>query len=94
MFIILNLIQYAQNPKSDSLLNLLRYDISDNNKLDHLNSLSWEYDNIGSYDSAMIFANSAIQLSNYLLRNVNNPDSIQIIKKARHLPTIVWELYF
>ncbi|HEX7414623.1 MAG TPA: tetratricopeptide repeat protein [Bacteroidia bacterium] len=55
---------YAQNAKIDSLLNLLKTDKQDTNRVIHLNLLSIEYRNIGSYDTAAVFANQALAICN------------------------------
>src|SRR5665213_3115607 len=60
---------FGQQHKIDSLLALLKTDKSDTNKLNDLNKLSKEYKNIGSNDSALFFANSALKLSNDLFTN-------------------------
>jgi tetratricopeptide (TPR) repeat protein len=51
----------------------LKIDKADTSKLYHLNKLSSSYDNIGSYDSAMIYANSALRLSNLILKEAKDP---------------------
>ena len=54
--------------KTDSLLTLLKTDKADTIKLEHLNQLSEKYFNTGSNDSALLYANSALELGNILLK--------------------------
>src|ERR1035437_1840645 len=56
-------ILFAEQTKIDSLLTLLKKDKEDTNKVNHLNTLSREYIDIGSYDSSFAFANNALKLS-------------------------------
>jgi tetratricopeptide (TPR) repeat protein len=63
---------FSQNSKLDSLLELIKTDRSDTNKLIHLNKLSRGYNAIGSYDSAMLFANAALQLGTDIIEKTTN----------------------
>src|SRR4051812_30879351 len=53
----------AQNKKIDSLQVLLKKDKLDTNKINHFNQLSIEYKNARLYDTAIDYANSALQLA-------------------------------
>jgi tetratricopeptide (TPR) repeat protein len=53
----------GQNRQIDSLLILLKTDKADTNKVNHQNILCRKYINIGLYDTAISFGNSALQLS-------------------------------
>ena len=58
---------FAQSETVDSLLAILKKDKPDTNKVIHLNKLSREYVNIGSYDTAMKQAKEALQLAAQLV---------------------------
>ena len=64
--LILNSACLAQQTKIDSLLNLLKKDKPDTNKVIHSNKLCWEFGRIGLYDSAIFYGNYAMQLSQQL----------------------------
>ena len=57
---------FAQNPKMDSLKNLIKTDKEDTNKVTHLNTLARLYFNTGSYDSTLSCANAALKISQQL----------------------------
>lgn len=60
---------YSQNKKNDSLKVLLKKDIEDTNKVNHLYKIGLEYLNGGDYDTALIYSNTILQLAqklNYL----------------------------
>ncbi len=67
---ILSLLTFSQQSKIDSLLNILTKDKEDTNKVIHLNKLSWKYIGIGSYDSALLYANHALTLVNSLPKSL------------------------
>src|ERR1035437_3243648 len=73
---------FAQQNKIDSLLTLLKTDKADTNQVNHLNTLSWNYDEIGSLEKAMLYADSAVQLSNELLKKVSDSNIKKIIQKG------------
>ncbi len=77
----LNLI--AQQNIIDSLLVIIKLDKADANKLLHLNKLSSEYINIGSYDDALFYSNYALQLSNDILKITANPTIKRKIQKCQ-----------
>jgi tetratricopeptide (TPR) repeat protein len=54
---------FAQQSKIDSLLSVLKKDNLDTNKVNHLNKLSYSYENLGNYDTAFYFANTALELA-------------------------------
>lgn len=56
----------AQNKNIDSLNFLLKKDIADTNKVNHLNVLCSEYTNIGLFDTAIYHGNTALQLAQQL----------------------------
>ena len=62
-FLILHSFSFAQNRTIDSLITLLKNDKSDTNKVKHLNKLSWEFKEIGNYDTSLLYSNNALQLS-------------------------------
>lgn len=62
-----SLASTAQNRNIDSLLTLLTTDKPDTNKVKHLNKLSWEYLNIGEYNSGLKYGNKALALSRSIL---------------------------
>ena len=72
--IIFCLCGFAQNEKADSLLHVLKNDKADTGKVNHLNALSEEFENLGNFDTAFYFGNSAITLCLELLNN--NPDTV------------------
>ncbi|MBI5219020.1 MAG: tetratricopeptide repeat protein [Bacteroidia bacterium] len=72
---------YGQNNKIDSLLQLLKKDKPDTSKIIHLNDLSWEYRSIGSYDSAMHYANAALQFSTVILNETVIPSEARNLIK-------------
>jgi len=57
---------FAQNPKIDSLLTLLKTDKEDTNKVIHLYTLSNEYRLIGEYDRSLPYGKQALLLSQNL----------------------------
>ncbi|TAL60152.1 MAG: tetratricopeptide repeat protein [Bacteroidetes bacterium] len=64
--LLISSLSFAQQNKIDTLLSLLKKDNIDTNKVIHLNKLSWEYKNIGNYDTALYYGNTALQLSQQL----------------------------
>src|ERR1035437_4574891 len=66
LFLIPNSFSFAQNKNIDSLLTLLKNDKADTNKVIHSYKLCWEYRNIGLYDTALYYGNSALQLAQQL----------------------------
>ena len=72
--LILNSFSFAQNKNSsgehnrgiDSLFSLLKKDKPDTNKVKHSIKLCVEYRNLGHYDNALYYGNSALQLSQQL----------------------------
>ncbi len=62
----------AQDNLLDSLLSLVKTEKQDTVKINHLNKLCREFEGFGVYDSAMLFANSAKELSNVILRESSN----------------------
>lgn len=80
-------LSFSQNSNIDSLKSLIKTDRADTNKLIHLNKLSREYEMIGNYDSAMLIANSALELSNVMLEkntDVKIKRSIQKFKATSY----------
>src|SRR5687767_9866536 len=71
LFLLILIIPFQQllfsqaNP-IDSLLALLAKDKEDTTKVDHLNSLTFEYKEVGSYDTSIIYGNTALQLAQKL----------------------------
>ncbi len=65
-FLIPNSFCFAQNKKIESLLILLKKDKADSNKVITLNKLSSEYKSIGNYDTALSYAETALQLAQQL----------------------------
>ena len=57
----------AQNPVIDSLLSLVKKDIKDTNKVIHLNELTRQFTDLGSYDTAFHYSGLALELS----KNIN-----------------------
>ncbi len=72
-FFIFHSFCFSQNAEIDSLLSLVKTDKSDTNKLIHLNKISWGYNTIASYDSAMFYANYGLQQSFLMLEKISNP---------------------
>ena len=54
---------FFQNKNIDSLQTLIKSDKLDTNKVIHSYKLCWEYTNIGLYDTAIFYGNSASQLA-------------------------------
>ncbi|MES2139576.1 MAG: tetratricopeptide repeat protein [Bacteroidota bacterium] len=75
-------ISLAQNRNIDSLLILIKNDKADTNKVNHLNILSKEYINAGSYDSALLNAKAALQISTLIADQDISSDSKQSIQKG------------
>lgn len=71
---------HAGNP-IDSLKRILLSDKADTNKLLHLNKLSQEYLKICSYDTAILYANSALQLAAVISDEENSDAVKQTVKK-------------
>lgn len=59
-------LSFAQQNKINVLVSLLKKDNPDTIKVIHLNELSWEYKNRGSYDTSFLYGNIALQLSQQL----------------------------
>ena len=76
-------ISLAQQNKIDSLLLLLKTDKADTNKLNHLNKLTREYNGIGSYDSALFYAHSALKLSTVIVNGTKQSGVKQIAQKGK-----------
>ncbi len=68
----------GQQNKIDSLLILLKSPQIDTAKQFNLNNIAWEYYYIGSYDTAMLYANMAMKMSKEVIGKEKNP----IIKVA------------
>lgn len=81
LLFIFNSASFSQGSALDSLRNQINTEKADTNKLIHLNKLSRGYNMIGSYDSAVFFANSALKLSNEILKETSNKSIIQTAKK-------------
>ncbi|MES2837053.1 MAG: tetratricopeptide repeat protein [Bacteroidota bacterium] len=62
-FSLLTLNSFAQNTKIDSLLTVLKTAKPDTNKVKTLNLISRNYWKIGSFDSSLVYANTADELS-------------------------------
>ncbi|MCE9537855.1 MAG: tetratricopeptide repeat protein [Bacteroidetes bacterium] len=75
-------VSYAQNRYIDSLLILIKNDKTDTNKVYHLNILSKEYINAGSYDSALLNAKVALQISTVIADQDVTSDLKQSIQKG------------
>lgn len=73
---------FAQQNKIDSLLTLLKTDSPDTIKLKHLNQLSWYYNNVGSNENAMVYANSGLLLSGDILKKATDPFIRQTAQKG------------
>ncbi len=73
---------FAQQTKIDSLQSILKTNKADTSKLSLQNKLSWEYKNIASYDSAIFYANSALQLSAGMIRETIDPKIKLIAQKG------------
>jgi len=72
----------AQQNKIDSLLLLVKNAKSDSNKVNHLNILSKEYINSGSYDSAMLNAKTALQISTVIADGAISADLKQRVQNG------------
>lgn len=81
VFTIFPLFSYSQNSKIDSLLNEVKKNNIDTNKLISLNLLSRQYNNIGEYDSALFYIASALELSKKIHFNPNDSVSQVSLKK-------------
>ena len=67
LFLILShLLSFAQSKSIDSLLTLVNNDKEDTAKTNHLNSLCFEFKEIGSYDTSLIYGDLALQLAQKL----------------------------
>lgn len=89
---------FAQQSKIDSLQTLLKKDKDDTSIIIHLNKLTIEYIKAGIYDSAMLYAKHAIQLSNVKLKENKDPKIKQTIQKNQassynNLGLIYWNQY-
>ena len=81
-FLIFNSVCSGRNRNSsdehsrtiDSLLFLLKTDKPDTNKVIHSYKLCWEYTNIGLYDTALNYGNSALKLGEQLLKQGGTPE--------------------
>ncbi len=66
IFILISTCSFAQHKHVDSLLKVLTNCVEDSNKVNTLNDLCKELRNVGSYDSALTYANKAKTLSKIL----------------------------
>src|ERR1035437_2444617 len=57
---------FSQNKNIDSLLTLIKNDKPDTNKVIHSYKLCTEFRNIGLYDTALHYGNTALQLAQQL----------------------------
>ncbi len=80
--LVFSLNSYSQRNKIDSLLTLLKTDMADTNKLNHLNKLAGEHVGVGNYDSSMYYANSSLTLATILDKVSTDPKIKQTIKKT------------
>jgi len=60
---LISLPSFSQRSRIDSLHSLLKNNKEDTNKVIHLNKLSIEYRTIGSYDSALHYGTTSLQLA-------------------------------
>ncbi len=83
-FYILNSPCFTQNKNIDSLLKLVSINKADTNQINHLNKLCVEFINVGLYDTALYYCNSALQLAQQLLKvsSDKNDEEIRAIKKG------------
>src|ERR1039457_1836736 len=63
VLICLPAIVFSQQSKIDSLRSLIKNDKEDSNKVKHSGKLCQEYINIGSYDTALIYGNTALEVA-------------------------------
>ena len=75
------LLLYAQ-PKTDSLLNLIKTDKEDTNKINHLTTVGWTW-RINNPDSAQAFASRALVLSNKLNFKKGIADAYKIMGSVK-----------
>src|SRR5665213_1073478 len=61
-----HLTSLAQNKNIDSLLTLIKTDKADTNKVIHSYKICTEFRNIGLYDTALHYGNTALQLAQQL----------------------------
>jgi serine phosphatase RsbU (regulator of sigma subunit)/Tfp pilus assembly protein PilF len=66
LLILFRQLSFSQADPIDSLLTLLEKDKEDTTKVNHLNSLTFEYKEVGSYDTSLIYGNAALQLARKL----------------------------
>lgn len=65
-FIFISFNSFCQNRTIDSLNKLLKIDIEDTNKVNHLYKLGDEYRKIGSYNNVLTYCTPALELANKL----------------------------
>jgi len=65
LFLLCSFVSAQQN-EIDSLLNIIKKDKEDTNKVNHLNFLSRNYADIGNFENALQYANEALHLANTL----------------------------
>jgi tetratricopeptide (TPR) repeat protein len=74
---------FAQQNKIDSLLTKIKTNKTDTNQLIQLNNISKEFESIGSYDSSIKYANSALQLGYLILKKyTDNIHKISVEKNT------------
>ena len=74
---------FAQNPKIDSLLTLLKTDKQDTNKVIHLNKVCWEYQLIGEYDKGLMYGKQALALCDRHAELVSASDESETLKRVQ-----------
>ncbi|MES2838089.1 MAG: tetratricopeptide repeat protein [Bacteroidota bacterium] len=82
-FLLLNSFCFSQNQVLDSLLNLLKQDKLDTNKVIHYNKIAYEYKNIGSFDNTLKYTNLALKLSEDLLYKNKNEQTKKTLLKGK-----------
>jgi serine phosphatase RsbU (regulator of sigma subunit) len=64
---------FSQNQFIDSLSKLVKTEISDTNKVRHLDDLCWEYQTIGEFDSSFVYGSASLKLAEHLFKTSSSP---------------------
>lgn len=80
LFVLLVFVCYSQNPKTDSLLKLIKNEKKDTDHILHLNVISRNYFDEGNLDTAIYYANTALKVCNENLKAIIDPETVKKLK--------------
>lgn len=93
LIICFNLIAVGEQPKIDSLLNLLKVDKVDTNKLVHMYHLCSQYRAIGNKISGLNYCNQTLSLADVIINQTTDQQIRQTAKCIRLKPMMLWRIF-